>query len=101
LDHSKIGDAAVRSLQAGVDMLLVCKTLALETDAIEAVRRAMASHELDPASLEASLARIAMVKQRFAYPYQPIDSTSIPYTVGIPAHHEVLAQIQDHVRTLT
>jgi beta-glucosidase-like glycosyl hydrolase len=88
----------VRSLQAGVDMLLVCKTRTLETDTIEAVRRAIESHELDPVSLEASLGRIASVKQRFAHPYQPIDSTSIPYTVGIPAHHEVLAHIQDHAR---
>ena len=101
LDHSEVGNAAVRSLQAGVDMLLVCKTLSLETDTLEAVRRAIASHELGPARLEASLARVASVKQQFAHPYQPIDSTSIPYTVGIPAHHEVLAQIQGHIRTLT
>jgi len=101
LDHSKVGDAAVRSLQAGADMLLVCKTLALETDTIETVRRAIDSHELDKVSLEASLVRIASVKQQFAYPYQPIDSTSIHYTVGIPAHHEVLAHIQNQARTWT
>jgi beta-N-acetylhexosaminidase len=100
-DHSEVDDAAVRSLQAGVDMLLVCKTRALETDTIEAVRRAIESHNLGPAGLGASLARIAAIKQRFAYPYQPIDPTSIPYTVGIPAHREVLAHIQDHVRTWT
>ncbi|MEJ2229644.1 MAG: beta-N-acetylhexosaminidase [Nitrospirales bacterium] len=101
LDHSKVGDAAVRSLQAGVDMLLVCKTLALETETLEAVRRAIASQELDAASLESSLARIASVKQHFASPYQPIDPRSIPSTVGIPAHQEVLAQIQNHVRIWT
>lgn len=96
LDHSKVGDAAVHSLQAGVDMLLVCKARALATDTIGAVRRALHSGELDPAGLTASLARIAAVKQRFVYPYQPIDTTIIPSCVGIPAHHEVLAQIQNH-----
>jgi len=101
LDHSKVSDAAVRSLQAGVDMLLVCKTLALETETLEAVRRAIVSQELDATSLEASLTRIASVKQHFAYPYQPIDSHSIPSVVGIPAHQEVLAQISNHVRTWT
>lgn len=98
LDHSNVGEAAVRSLQAGVDMLLVCKTPALETTTIDAVRRAIHSRELDPASIAASLARIASVKQRFVSPYQPIDSTTIPYSVGISAHHEVLAQIQEHSR---
>ena len=101
LDHSNVGEAAVRSLQAGVDMLLVCKTPALETTAIDAVRRAIHSRELDPASIAASLARIASVKQRFVSPYQPIDSTTIPYSVGISAHHEVLAQIQELSRPWT
>jgi beta-N-acetylhexosaminidase len=101
LDHSKVGDAAVRSLQAGVDMLLVCKSRALATDTIEAVRRAIQSGDLDPANLETSLARIASVKQRFVYPYQPTDTTTIPCCVGIPAHRDVLAQIQNHIRPST
>lgn len=100
LDHSGIGDAAVRSLLAGVDMLLVCKMRELETETIEAVRRAIESHQLDQDRLEASLARIAFVKERFAHPYQPIDPTSLPAMVGISTHHEVLVRIQDHVRTL-
>jgi beta-N-acetylhexosaminidase len=99
VNHSAVGEAAVRSLQAGVDMLLVCKTRALETDTIEAVCRALESHELDKGRLEASLARIASVKQRFASPYYPIDIPSIPDTVGISAHRQVLAQIQDQSRT--
>ncbi|MCA9420841.1 MAG: beta-N-acetylhexosaminidase, partial [Nitrospira sp.] len=94
VNHSAIGEAAVRSLQAGVDMLLVCKTLELETQAIEAVRRAILSRELEPASIKASLARIASVKQQFAFPYHPIDIPSIPDTVGISAHRQVLARIQ-------
>jgi beta-N-acetylhexosaminidase len=99
VDHSSVGAAAVRSLQAGVDMLLVCKTRALETETIDCVRRAIESRELNADCVQASLDRIAHVKQQFAYPFQPIDSTSIPYTVGISAHGKVLAQIQEHMRT--
>jgi beta-N-acetylhexosaminidase len=101
LDHSSIGDAAVQSLQAGVDMLLVCKTCTLETDTIEAIRRAIAVNDLEPTRVTASLTRIQSVKQRFAYPYQPIDYASIPDRVGISVHQDVLANIQDHVRTRT
>lgn len=101
LDHSSIREAAVRSLQAGVDVLLVCKTCTLETDAIEAIRRAIEVHDLNPARLRASLARIHSVKQRFAFPHQPIEYASIPDTVGISSHQEVLAHIREDVRTRT
>jgi len=101
VNHSAVGEAAVRSLQAGVDMLLVCKTRALETNTIEAVYHALESHELAKGRLETSLARIASVKQQFASPYSPIDISSIPDTVGISAHRQVLAQIQDQLRTWT
>jgi beta-N-acetylhexosaminidase len=95
VNHSAVGEAAVRSLQAGVDMLLVCKTRALETETIEAVCRALESHELDKNRLEASLARIASVKKQFASPYHPIDIPSISDTIGISAHRQTLAKIQD------
>ena len=100
LDHSAVGDAAVRSLQAGVDMLLVCKTQTLETSTIETVRQAVATHELDAARIEASLARIAALKHQFAIPYEPIHHSSIAHIVGIAAHQDVLATIQAHARTL-
>jgi beta-N-acetylhexosaminidase len=99
LDHTDIGNAAVRSLQAGADLLLVCNTCTLETDAIEAIRQAIEGKELDPARLKASVARIHSVKQRFAYPYAPIDFASIPDIVGISAHQDVLAHIQNHTPT--
>ncbi|MBA3964811.1 MAG: beta-N-acetylhexosaminidase, partial [Nitrospirales bacterium] len=101
VNHSAVGEAAVRSLQAGVDMLLVCKTLGLATDTIKAVCGAVESNVLDKSRLEASLARIASVKEQFVSPYYPINIPSIPDTVGLSAHRHVLAQIQDQFRTLT
>ncbi len=98
LDHSNVGDAAVRSLQAGVDMVLVCKTRALETETLEAMRRAMQTGDLDASRLERSLARITAVKQRFVQPYQPVDTGAVSRTVGIRAHYDILAQIRDSVR---
>ena len=82
-------------------MLLVCKTRSLATATIKAVSRAVESHVLDQSRLEASLARIASVKQQFVSPYHPIDIPSIANTVGISAHRHVLEQIQGQFRTLT
>lgn len=100
LDHSSVGEAAIRSIQAGVDILLICKTCDLETQAIEAVRQAVESRVIEERTLESSLARLQAVKQRFAYPFQPVDPAQIRRLVGIPAHRELLAQIQDQARTL-
>lgn len=101
LDHSSVGTAAVRSLQAGVDLLLVCKTRELQTETIETIRGAIETHELDAGCVKASVNRIARVKQQFSSHYQPIDYTSISRVVGVPAHFEVLTRIQTYVRTWT
>ena len=95
LDHAAVGDAAIRSLQAGADMLLICKSRLLATDTFEALRRAVASQDLNHTQVETSLARIHAVKQRFAYPYQPVDLSTLSHTVGIASHRDVLASIMN------
>ena len=100
LDHSAVGDAAVRSLQAGADMLLICKSRALATDTVEALRYAVTSQELNTTQVEASLARIDAVKQQFVYPYHPINLSSLSHIVGIPSHRNVLASIMKHTDTI-
>ena len=101
LDHSSIGDAAVRSLEAGADCLLVCKTRSLETETLEAIRRAVESRDLNPEKLKRSLSRISAVKQRFITPYQPVDQTEIAHTVGVEVHRALLTHIQEQAPLLT
>jgi len=100
LDHAAVGDAAIRSLQAGVDMLLICKSRLLATDTVEALRRAVASQELTPTQIEASLARIHAVKQQFVYPYHSIDLSMISRTVGMASHRQVLASIMNQANPI-
>jgi len=100
LDHAAVGDAAIRSLQAGADMLLICKSRMLATDTFEALRRAVTSHELNHTQVEASLARIHAVKQQFAYPYQQIDLSTLSNIVGIAPHRDVLASIFNQAKTI-
>ena len=101
LDHAAVGDAAIRSLQAGADMLLICKSRILATDTCEALRRAVISHELNPIQVEASLARIHAVKRQFAYPHQPIDLSTLSSIIGIAPHRDVLASINNQAKTIT
>ena len=77
LDHATVGNAAIRSLQAGADMLLICKSRVLATETFQALRHAVTSQQLNAAQVEASLARIRAVKQQVVYPYHPIDLSTI------------------------
>ena len=99
LDHLSAGDAAVRSIRAGVDMLLVCKSRDLETQTLEAVRRAVDSQEIDSRSLETSLARLHRIKQQFVYPFTPVSLDHITKVVGNSSHQDLLAQIQEQANT--
>ena len=100
LDHTNIGDAAVRSIQAGADMLLICKSRELATETFTALEEAVTSKKLNFTQVEASLAKINHVKQQFVYPFHPIDMSTISQTVGHPSHQNVLARIMDHADSL-
>ncbi len=94
VDHLSIEDAAIRSLQAGVDLLLICHRLDRQTKAVEAIQRAVSSGELSLQSIELSLDRLSEIKQRFLSSYQPVDLLAIPQVVGCPSHLEVFNKIQ-------
>lgn len=94
VDHLSVGDAAVQSLQAGVDLLLICQRLDRQIEAVASIQRALASGELSPASIELSLARLFEIKQRFLFSSQSVDPRKIPQLVGRPSHLEVLRKIQ-------
>jgi beta-N-acetylhexosaminidase len=100
LDHATVGNAAIRSLQAGADMLLICKSRVLATETFQALRHAVTSQQLNAAQVEASLARIRAVKQQFVYPYHPIDLSKLSNIVGIPSHRDVLASIMNQADTI-
>ncbi len=100
LDHSSVGDAAIHSLQAGADMLLICKSRTLATDTFEAILQAFASKDLTANQVEASLSRIRTVKQQFVFPYHPINFSEISSIVGNPSHRAVLASIRNQASPL-
>jgi beta-N-acetylhexosaminidase len=63
-DHHAIGDAAVATLQAGVDVLLVCQHLPHAVAAFAAIENAIATGALDIALVGAAAARIEHLRAR-------------------------------------
>jgi len=93
-EHMSMGEAAVRSIQAGIDLILICHQQARQAEAIEAVEEAVEKGEISTNRLDMSLARISALKQRFLVPYAPVDYNSIAQVVGSSTHRSLLAEIQ-------
>ena len=94
LDHGTIGEASVRSLQAGSDMVLICHQQERQTEAILAIELAIDREDLSMDDLWASVERIAALKKTHLSTFKPVDLSQVAQTVGIPQHKEFLEKIQ-------
>ena len=94
VDHYGPGDAAVRALLAGCDVLLICKDRDREIAAFEAVEKAVASGTVDSRRLDQSVARIQQVKQRFLIPYKPAMISDAKLVAGCRTHQALLQSMQ-------
>lgn len=93
IDHYGIDDAAVRAFLAGCDILLICKDMDREIAAIRAMEAAIKDGTITEARLEASLARIARLKERFLHPYKPVTISDARLIVGCRTHKALLTSI--------
>mmetsp|Transcript_24291 Transcript_24291/g.59671 ORF Transcript_24291/g.59671 Transcript_24291/m.59671 type:complete len:213 (-) Transcript_24291:281-919(-) len=66
-----VSKAAVQGVAAGVDMLLVCHTEALQLEVVDAVASALLTGELTAAQVAAATGRIAECCARFCRPPPP------------------------------
>ena len=95
IDHYGIDEAAVRAFLAGADVLLICKDQDREVAAMEAMLTAVKDGTISEARLEASLRRIARVKDRFVLPYEPARIPDAKAIVGCSAHQDVLSRVME------
>lgn len=93
LDHWSIADAAVKSLQAGADILLICHQHQRQTEAVQALEDAIASGDLTIGRIDESLARIHHVKEQYVSNFPPINVTAISEIVGSPMHRQLVETI--------
>ncbi|RMH08379.1 MAG: beta-N-acetylhexosaminidase [Nitrospirae bacterium] len=94
IDHFSIEEAAVRALQAGADMILICHDSARQVAAFRAVQQALEAGELDPGRIQASIARIQALKKRFRISRSTCERAYVSQVVGAPRHRELVEKIK-------
>jgi beta-N-acetylhexosaminidase len=94
IDHYGIEEAVVRAFQAGADVLLICKERDREVAAMEALYQAVKDGTIPMLRLEASLRRIARLKERFLTPYTPANPRAAHTIVGTRAHQTLLETVR-------
>lgn len=92
-DHWGVPEAAVRSLEAGADILLVCKTRGLVLQSIEAIAAALGSKRLDVRGSASVDARIEAARKRFLRGQKPAPPEDVLRVVGCPLHKDVAAEV--------
>ena len=92
------GEAAVRALEAGADLLLMPPDVAT---AVRAVVAAVQTGRIPEERLNRSVLRILRLKEQMGLPDAPrIDVERVAERVGIPAHQEVAQQIAERSITV-
>jgi len=89
IDHYGIEEASLKAFQAGADVLLICKDRERQVAAMEAIYRAVKEGQISEARLDASLRRIARVKERFLTPYVPADPAAAKSIIGCGRHQTI------------
>lgn len=95
LDHYGIEEAAIRSLQAGCDILLVCKDPDRQAAAMEAVYLAVKKEIMPLLRFDQALLRVFETKERFLIPYAAVDPKAAAERVGTPQHRQVAQTIRE------
>lgn len=92
-DHWAPGEAAVRALEAGADLLLICHQEAAQVAAVEGVVKAVKKGRLSEARIEQSLLRILQAKEKYLIPFQPAAAAQARQVTGNASHRELLKEV--------
>lgn len=92
-DHGRSDEAAVQAIQAGADLVLLAHDRAAQERARGAVRSAVKRGTLPESRIEASLARIRRVKDRFLRTQAAPSAARLKTIIGVPRHRMVAREI--------
>ena len=94
-DTTPPGEAAVRFLEAGGDLILVCHDEAAQREALNAVAEAVEEGRLSETRVLASHDRIARAKARYLRPRASVSSDVVHQVVGCDVHRRLAELLQD------
>ena len=100
VDHWGIEEAAVRSVQAGADLLILSKNEDQQVAAMEAVYRAVKKGAISELQFDHALLRILEAKEKFLIPHKMVDPKTAATRVGTPRHREVAHAIREAAQPL-
>jgi len=93
-DRYDAASAAVKAVQAGVDVLLYCENPDAPAEAIDALLAAVRRRQLSEARVDQSLNRVLRLKERFLLGEKPPTRATIRAVVGCDAHRRLVQQIK-------
>lgn len=94
-DRWPVEEIVLEGLRAGVDLFLICHTFALVRRAIAAVRGALRDGSLSPAVVQAALARVQTMKERFIGAPAAPDLKEAKELVRCAPHVELAGRLQE------
>ncbi len=97
-DKYEMGEAAVRAIEAGADVILVCSKEDAQLAAIEAVTKAVKEKRISEARIEQSLLRILQVKEKYLMPYQRCELAHVKEVVGCGSHQRFLETLLEKTK---
>lgn len=95
IDHYGVEDAAIRSIQAGGDVLIISKDEEQQISAMEAVYQAVKKDVISELQLEHALLRVLETKEKYLLPHKMADPKSAANRVGTPRHREIAHAIRE------
>jgi beta-N-acetylhexosaminidase len=87
-----VGEAAVRFLEAGGDLILICRDPILQRNALAAVESAVRSGRLPPRQIQSALDRLARFRARIS-PRPALSGEAARAVVGAEEHRALLAKV--------
>ncbi len=93
-----VPEAAVRAVKAGSDLILVCHSPDQQAAVLEALIHAFEKGTLSEEKLDASLARLLALKERFLLPPPAIRAPLIKKIVGCTTHRALVKEIEKKSR---
>ena len=94
-NHYGPGEAAVKAIEAGVDLVLFCSDESAQLEALEAVAHAVKRKKISEGRIEQSLLRLLQIKENYLLPYRAADPAKVKAIVGCPTHKYLLQELRE------